>query len=69
MIIDCDDCVMQGTSACSDCIVPVLLDLAPSPQLQLDDDEKQALDHLADAGLVAPLRLVPRLDRPDRATG
>ena len=25
MIIDCDTCVMDGTSACADCIVPVLL--------------------------------------------
>ena len=70
VIIDCDECVMQGTSACNDCIVPVLLDLAPDPRVHLDDDEAAALDHLADAGLVAPLRLVPRLDRPsDAAAG
>jgi len=67
VIIDCDECVMQGTSACTDCIVPVLLDLAPAPVVHLDHAERAAIDHLADAGLVAPLRLVPRLDRGDGA--
>jgi hypothetical protein len=70
VIIDCDACVMQDTHACNDCIVPVLLDLAPDPVVQLDDAERTAIDHLSDAGLVAPLRLVPRLDRPgDAAVG
>jgi hypothetical protein len=68
--IDCDECVMQGTSACTDCIVPVLLDLAPQAPIQLGEDEQTALEHLAEAGLVSPLRLVPRLDRPtDAAAG
>jgi hypothetical protein len=67
MIIDCDACVMQHTSACGDCIVTVLLDAVPEPTLRLDAEEQEALEHLADAGLVAPLRLVPRLDRRDDA--
>jgi hypothetical protein len=70
MIIDCDACVMQHTSACGDCIVTVLLDTAVEPTVRLDIEEQEALEHLADAGLVAPLRLVPRLDRRgDAATG
>jgi hypothetical protein len=70
VIIDCDDCVMRDTHACNDCIVPVLLDLASDPVVHLDDAERAAIDHLADAGLVAPIRLVPRLDRPgDAAVG
>ena len=61
MIIDCNQCAMQHTSACDDCVVSVVLGLEPGP-LELNGDEAAALDHLADAGLVAPLRLVSRFD-------
>jgi hypothetical protein len=67
VIIDCQDCAQEHTTACDDCIVPVLLHQLAGP-FELDDEERQALDHLSEAGLVAPLRLVPRVDR-DRATG
>lgn len=40
--------------ACSDCVVTMLLGPMPSSL----DAHKDALDVLADAGLVAPLRLV-----------
>lgn len=63
MIIDCSTCAMQHTSACDDCIVTALLDDGP---LSLDAGESAALHNLADAGLVAPIRLVP-LTRPDDA--
>ncbi len=59
MLIDCDECQMQGTEACSDCVVSfVLRDLAGP--IELDPEQAEAIDLLADAGLVAPLRLVPR---------
>ena len=58
MIIDCDLCAMQHTSACDDCAVAFLLDVAPP--VEFFDAEVAALDQLARAGLVAPLRLVPR---------
>lgn len=29
MLIDCDQCVMQSTDACNECIVPVLLGPVP----------------------------------------
>ena len=67
MIIDCDECVMQATSACGDCIVTVLLAADAQGPVHLDNEEQTALGNLADAGLVAPLRLVPRLDRPNDA--
>jgi hypothetical protein len=72
MIIDCDTCVMNRTSVCTDCIVTVLLAEGGAP-LSLVDEEERAIANLADAGLVAPLRLVPRLEddagRPRRSTG
>ncbi len=60
MIIDCDSCQMRGL-ACSDCVVSVLL--APTPRL--DGDQRDAIDALAEAGLVPPLRLVVGPDTPD----
>ena len=68
MIIDCDTCVMDGTSACTDCIVPVLL-AGTAGRLEVDDEEKLALHNLSEAGLVAPLRLVPRDPDQDAVTG
>lgn len=57
MLINCDDCRMRNTSACDDCVVTVLLGSGP---IDLDDQERQALDHLSEAGLCPPLRLVPK---------
>ncbi|MCZ6461401.1 MAG: hypothetical protein O6705_04090 [Actinobacteria bacterium] len=68
MIIDCDTCVMDGTSACADCIVPVLL-AGTNGRIEVDDTEEAALRNLSDAGLVAPLRLVPRDPDQDAVTG
>lgn len=57
MIIDCNACELQATTACEECIVPVLLNQMSGP-FDLSDAEATALDNLADAGLVTPLRLV-----------
>ena len=59
MLIDCDACVMRGPG-CRDCVVTVVLGLTaePAPGLRIDDDERAALDVLAQSGLVPPLRLV-----------
>jgi hypothetical protein len=59
MIIDCNDCAMRGPVACPDCVVTVLAGAPPSPA-ELDHVEQLAVAALADAGLVPPLRLVPR---------
>ena len=67
MIIDCDSCAMQDTAACSDCVVGVLL--SADSQVEFADDEVTALGHLAEAGLVAPIRLVSRSPDSDTATG
>jgi len=68
MIIDCDDCAMQHTSACSECVVSVLLHQMGQP-IVLSGDEQDALGNLAQAGLVAPLRLVPRQPGDEAAAG
>ena len=60
--IDCDTCVVRGL-ACHDCVVTVLL--GPPPELTIDDDERRALDVLADSGLVPPLRLVEPVTGPE----
>ncbi len=68
MIIDCNACNMQATTACDECIVPVLLHQMSGP-FDLATDEADALENLADAGLVAPLRLVRPADDTPAATG
>jgi hypothetical protein len=55
--VDCGRCVARGT-ACSDCVVGVLLNPSGDP-LDFDADEQAALEALADSGLVPPLRLIP----------
>jgi len=60
--IDCDTCMVRGL-ACHDCVVTVLL--GPPPELTIDDDERRALDVLADSGLVPPLRLVQPVSGPE----
>lgn len=70
MLIDCDDCAMQHSSACGDCVVTFILGAQPGP-LEIDASETEALDNLASAGLVPRLRLVNRRDDnpPERAVG
>ena len=60
MLIDCDECVMQNTSACDDCIVTVLLKDQYRRRLEIDNAEVVALDNLADAGMVPQLRLLKK---------
>ncbi len=57
MLIDCDGCAMRDL-ACGDCVVTVLLG-GPPGVVDVDEQERQALDVLADDGLVPRLRLVP----------
>jgi hypothetical protein len=65
VLIDCDACVMRGPG-CDDCVVSVLLDTRGGlTGLVIDDDERAALDALADSGLVPPLRLVHAVDSVD----
>ena len=76
VLIDCDACVMKGPG-CQDCVVTVVLAISAeragsaerSGTLRIDDDERAALDALAESGLVPPLRLVHAVSsiEPDAA--
>jgi hypothetical protein len=61
MLIDCDRCAMRDI-ACEDCVVSALLGPAARPP-EIGEAEQRALRVLADARLVPPLRLSPRLAR------
>lgn len=54
VVIDCDACAVRGPG-CRDCVVSVLLGV-PETLLQ---DERAALEVLAEVGLAPRLRLVP----------
>jgi hypothetical protein len=69
MTIDCDECQMRETSACYDCIVPLILQTAS--RVEVDVEEMVALNNLAAEGLLPPLRLVVDGSggSPDRRVG
>ncbi|MGH3320874.1 MAG: hypothetical protein ACRDN9_11940 [Streptosporangiaceae bacterium] len=54
MLIDCYRCEMRDV-ACDECVVTALLGAPPGSDL--DEQEWRALHVLADADMVAPLRL------------
>jgi hypothetical protein len=62
VIIDCDSCEVRDL-ACGNCVVTFLL-ASPAPTVNLDAEERHAIDVLAGSGLVPPLRLVPAERRP-----
>jgi hypothetical protein len=56
--IDCDECVMQGTSTCDDCVVSFVVGREPGTALVIDAAEVRAVRLLAGAGLLPELRHV-----------
>jgi hypothetical protein len=54
--ISCDDCVMQGSTVCTNCVVTYLCDRDPHDAVVIDVAEVRALRLLAGAGLVPELR-------------
>jgi hypothetical protein len=54
--ISCDDCIMQGTAACADCVVTHVCDRRADEPLVLHGADVLAMRLLADAGLVPGLR-------------
>lgn len=56
MEISCDDCVMQDTPACEDCVVTFICGRQPGEAVVIDVAEARAVRLLGEAGLVPPLR-------------
>jgi len=54
--IDCDDCVMDGTDACRDCIVTFLCNRDEGGAVVIDVQEVRALRLLQQGGLAPALR-------------
>jgi len=61
MLISCDDCRMQGTDACDDCVVTYLLD-RPDGAVVFDAAEERALREMNRAGLLPPVQWQSRSD-------
>ena len=61
MRIDCDECVMQDTEVCEDCVVTFVMDREPGEPVVIDVAEERAMRMLGGAGLVPRLRLVPKV--------
>ena len=61
MLIDCDDCRMQGTDTCDDCVVSFIVGREPGDAVVIDVAEERAVRLLAHAGLVPELRHEPDL--------
>jgi nitrate reductase beta subunit len=54
--IDCDDCVMAGTSTCDDCVVAFMCSRDEDGAVLVDATEARALRLLHNGGLVPALR-------------
>jgi hypothetical protein len=60
MRIDCDECALQGSDACSDCLVTYICSRDADDALLIDVAEERAIRLLSAAGLVPELRHVRR---------
>lgn len=58
--IDCDECALQETSACDDCVVNYICSREPDDAVVIDVAEARAIRLLSSAGLVPELRHVRR---------
>ncbi len=62
LTISCDDCCLEGTSACDDCVVSFLLGESPqSETVIVDVTEARAMKMLHQAGLLPELRFTRRV--------
>ena len=59
-VISCDDCVMQHTPVCDDCVVTFICGREPDEAVVIDVVEVRAVRLLGEVGLVPGLRQVPR---------
>jgi hypothetical protein len=60
VVIDCSTCVLEGTSACEDCVVTFVCGRDPDEAVVLNVAEARTVRLLGDAGLVPRNRHVSR---------
>lgn len=60
LTIDCDECAMQDTDACGDCVVTFICSREPGEAVVVDVAEERAIRLLSSAGLLPELRHVRR---------
>ncbi|HEV7886289.1 MAG TPA: hypothetical protein VGO92_01940 [Acidimicrobiales bacterium] len=60
LTIDCDDCRLQGTAACQDCVVTFICGREPDDAVVIDAEVHRAVRLLSGVGLVPELRHVRR---------
>ncbi len=54
--ISCDECQMQATGACDDCVVTFICNREPDDAVVVDADEARAVRMLIRSGLLPSLR-------------
>jgi hypothetical protein len=60
LTIDCDECAMQHSDACNDCVVTFICSRQPGEAVVVDVAEQRAIRLLSGAGLLPELRHVRR---------
>jgi hypothetical protein len=58
--IDCDECAMQGTECCADCLVTFICSREPGEAVVVDVAEARAIRMLSEAGLLPASRHIRR---------
>jgi hypothetical protein len=56
LTISCEDCSMQSTPACQECVVSFLCDHEPADAVVIDVEEARVVRMLGRSGLTPPLR-------------
>jgi hypothetical protein len=56
LVISCDECALDRTTACADCVVSFVLDHEPGDAIIIDAAEERAVRLLAGGGLIPGLR-------------
>ena len=59
VVIDCDMCALRHSDACDDCVVSYLVDHDPATPVVFGPQEQQAVELLADAGLIPRSKFEP----------
>lgn len=60
LVIDCDECAMQDTDTCADCVVTFICSREPGEAVVVDVAEERAIRLLSGAGLLPELRHIRR---------